>query len=204
MAILASSDDIVTPEFRMAFPYLTEKRQWANSKPAYQMTMLFPKETDIAGGPVEPLRNAARSVATEAFGSDPAVLSALRVPFLDGDTKPDVNGFPGHTVVRAKSQHRPPLLGSDGQDLVDASGIYGGCWCVGIIQFFAYDTNGNRGVSTTFSAVKFVRDGDRFGGSDPSAARAKLAQAQAAEDNPANYAAAPSTAQQTTTDPFGA
>jgi hypothetical protein len=50
------------------------------------------------------------------------------------------------------------------QPILDSSEVYSGCYARVSINAFAYNTNGNRGISFGLNHVQKTRDGDFLGG----------------------------------------
>jgi hypothetical protein len=200
MAKMANSADMVTPEFRLAFANLFEMTSFNDGKPNYNMVMLFPKTMDPAE--MAKLTNACYSVAVAQWGEqanwpkDKAGQPNVAFPFKDGDLE-KYDGFAGMKTLSAKAYNRPPaIVDANKQPILDRNKIYSGCWCLAIIQFFAWKNQfGNCGVSASFDAVQLVREDDPFGGSSDAKAQDMFTNQSTGVDDPANYqqAAAPPT-----------
>jgi hypothetical protein len=55
------------------------------------------------------------------------------------------------------------VLDVDGTEMHDPSDIYSGCYAKVSMEAFAYNSNGNKGVTFGLRAVKKVADGERLG-----------------------------------------
>lgn len=94
-------------------------------------------------------------------------------PLIDGD-KPNKNGdsrgaeAAGHWLMNAKSTRRPGLVDKNGMDIFNAEDVYSGMWALVSVAFYAYESNGSRGVAVAINNVKKVKDDTAFaGGSTP-------------------------------------
>lgn len=80
------------------------------------------------------------------------------------------NGYEdGKWFVSGKNEKRPTLLAADGKtpltpDEVE-SVLYGGCYVNASVQFTAADDQNGQGVYCVVRGVRFVADGESFGGS---------------------------------------
>lgn len=146
---------ITTPTFRVSFPSLVKPSAMEGGEPKYSVTMLFPKETDLTQ-----LRNAASQAAVERWGDK--IPKGLRSPFRDGDEK-DLDGYAGTFYVRASSTNRVGVVAEDLAPLDQESDLPAGYYARAIVTPFAYDKNGNKGVSFGLQAVQRVRRGEMFG-----------------------------------------
>ena len=105
----------------------------------------------------------------------------FRIPLRDGDIEAsdqNVNNYKGYMFMSAKNERDVVLQDINGMSTNDDSVIYSGCWCLAIIELFAYSQNGASGISCKIQGVKKVKDdasfgggeiavtGDEFGGSD--------------------------------------
>ena len=89
--------------------------------------------------------------------------------FYDGDgPMPSGSAWPaeyrGHYVLRtsANEQHPPIVQDEYGNKCMDATKIYGGCYCYVSANFYGYD-NQSKGVACGLNGVMFARDGEPFG-----------------------------------------
>lgn len=112
-----------------------------------------------------------RKVANEKWGAKAeAILKSIRgnsnkFCFRDGEEKPEYDGYDGHMYIKASNKARPRIVDRDNTPLVAADGRpYSGCYVNAIITIFAYDSNGNKGISASLGGVQFLRDGDAFAG----------------------------------------
>ena len=50
------------------------------------------------------------------------------------------------------------------QEILDQSEVYSGCYARANISFYAYNTNGNKGIACGLNAIQKIRDGEPLGG----------------------------------------
>lgn len=172
---------VQTPEAILSYPNF-EKPQQANGQGKAKFSAAFV----FAGGrdTVKALAAAAIAAARKKWGSDAdqmikdGVISifggkgaAIRTDAAAKKYKGD--RFPEGTVfVNARSDQRPGLAyahaapGSNKPELVPADKIvevfYPGAIVRASLTAFAYDTNGNKGVSFGLNAVQFLSAGERL------------------------------------------
>lgn len=168
------SGNIRTCEVRLAYVNLLRPRANNNGgKPKYSVAALFPKGADI-----KLLQKAAEAAGREKFADKfDTLLKAgkLRMPFKDqGENNDDEgelrDGFQEGCVfisASANEDRRPPVVGPDLSSLTESNEVYSGMWARISIRPFAYDTDGNRGVSFGLQAVQKIGDDDPLGGGGP-------------------------------------
>lgn len=182
-----STESIVSAPFRLAFPEVFKPKaaqEGGNAK--YSVTMLFPKDNS----PLIPSLNGALALMAirkllfdavkEKWGEDkskwPASIRAIDFktyvspngkdgwPLRDGDLV-EWDGFGGMFFIRASSQFQPGLVNAKLQPVLDPTEVYGGLICRAQINAYAYDTNGNRGVTLGLNNLQILKDdGTIFGG----------------------------------------
>jgi hypothetical protein len=158
---------VKTPEGRVSFPSVFEKTSYDDSKPAYELTLLIPKGTDISA-----LQALAGEIAKEAWGDKVAALKP-RNPIRDGDGvkqtgEPFPDEYKGHWFIKAKSYNRPGIVNKIGlEPIVSEEIFYAGCWAKITVTAFAYGGPGTKytpGVSFWLNNIMKTRDDDPFSG----------------------------------------
>ena len=67
-------------------------------------------------------------------------------------------------VITASAKQQPVIVGLDMQNILNPADVYSGCYIRANINFFAYNSNGNKGVGCGLNAVQKVGDGEPLGG----------------------------------------
>jgi len=90
-----------------------------------------------------------------------------RMPLRDGDTdRPNDAAYENSWFLNAKSNpdHKPLILDRDRQEIVDPNDIYSGCYVQAVVNFYAYNKGGNKGIGCSLSAVRKLKDGQPLSG----------------------------------------
>lgn len=170
------SGNIVTSEVRFAFVNLFKPRKATEAgKPdKYGVTLLFPNPTKLSGAALDDynrcinaLKSEAQRVASEKWGAQ--LPKGLRTPFRDqADKAGDYEGYEaGAIFLNVTSQNKPEVVDEQVQAVIEPSKVYSGCYGRVSVRAFAYDTNGNKGVSFGLQNVQKLRDGEPLGGGGP-------------------------------------
>lgn len=100
-----------------------------------------------------------------------AKVKSLRMPLRDGDEEfesgdrgAEFKGFFFMNAGRAEKKGAPGVVGPDAKPIMDQDEFYSGCWGHVDVNFFAYDTSGNRGIGVGLNNVMKTKDGDRLDG----------------------------------------
>jgi len=151
-------------------------------EPKFSIGLLWSKTDKEAMAGLKALKAAVIEVATKKFGPDAAKLfgkdvpknKKLDSPFRDGDIeRPEDAVYAGKIYVSAKSKanRKPQVVDGKRNPVFDEADCYSGCFFRAIVQPYAYDKGGNKGVALGLLALQVVKKGERLdGGIDASKA----------------------------------
>lgn len=159
-----------TPRGRLSYPTLFEpKAQQAGGEAKFSCTIIFDAAAQ-ATPEFAALKKAAGAAAQEKWGAklqDPNFARSIKTPFHDSATHPTASGKPGYEngtkFIRTSAKEKPFVVDKAIKPIIDRSEIYAGCYVVANVNAFAYETNGNRGVSFGINGVQKVGEGDPLG-----------------------------------------
>lgn len=187
---------VLTGEVRLSYAHLTEPRasqQGGDTK--YSVTLLIPKTDTATKADIDQAVQAAiiDGMQNKWNGVQPP---RMDITLYDGDLPRPKSGEPfgaeaaGCWVLNASSKQRPQVVHQSNinAELLPAD-IYSGMYARVTVRFYAYNTNGNRGIGCGLGNVMKTRDGDPLGGGS-SAADDFAGIGQAAPAQPA-YSAPP-------------
>ena len=72
--------------------------------------------------------------------------------------------YAGCWFLNANSDKAPGIVDVNAQPILDRSEVYSGCYGRVSISFYAFNTNGNRGIACGLNNVQKLRDGEPLGG----------------------------------------
>jgi hypothetical protein len=75
-----------------------------------------------------------------------------------------------HWVLSTSSQKQPMVVDQAKQPILDETQVYSGCFALAIVNFYAYDTAGNKGIACALDGIMKTADGPKLGGAGVSAA----------------------------------
>lgn len=153
---------LITPKAILSYPALFEPKPNKKGELFYQCALVFPEGTDLSE-----LKAAADAAGREKFGAkwNP---KTFKTPFReDGEEK----GYPaGSVFFNAKSKSKPGIVdryaGADGKPrpIEDEAEVYAGAFVRASVRFYAYDTEGSRGVAVALNNLQKLGDGERLDG----------------------------------------
>ena len=69
----------------------------------------------------------------------------------------------GH-LMNANSNTAPGIVDADCQPILDRSEVYSGVYGRASVNFYAFNSNGNRGIACSLNNLQKIRDGEHLGG----------------------------------------
>lgn len=168
-----ASTKVVTGKVRFSFVNLFEARAFGEGQQAkYSVMLLIPKSDVGTMNRIKKAIDAAaqKGLATKFGGRLPAVLKTT-VKDADKDTNQDGEVFAeiwpetaGHYILNVSSKTAPQVVDAELNPIIDPSEVYSGCYGRASINFFAYNNNGNKGISAGLNNVQKLEDGEPLGG----------------------------------------
>lgn len=156
---------VVTGEVLLSFPALFEPKAMGNSSDKkYSAALLIPKsDTKTIKLINEAVQEAKEKGKIEKFGGK--LPANLKLPLRDGDEeKPDDPIYAGHYFLNASSKTPPSVVNDQRLPIMEASEVYPGCYVRASVNFYAFNTNGNKGIAAGLNNIQKLRDGEQIGG----------------------------------------
>ena len=136
--------------------------------PKYSVSIIIPK-SDTAT--VEKIKAAIQAAYTEGeskLKGNSKVLPALedlKSPLRDGDKeRKGDDAYKNCYFVNANSTTKPGVVDADRQPILDSSELYSGIIGRASINFYAFNSNGNRGIACGLNNIQNLADGTPLGG----------------------------------------
>lgn len=154
-------------EVRFSYAHVFEPRQSDNGGDAkYSVCILIPKTaTAILDMVKEAIAGAEEKGKTSKWvGKIPA---KRNIPLRDGDEEEKGPEYEGMYFLNASSKTKPGVRVLENGKVVEAldqEDFYSGCWGAVTVNFFPYDSSGNKGVGVGLNNVIKTRDDERLAG----------------------------------------
>ncbi|NLX81339.1 MAG: DUF2815 family protein, partial [Proteiniphilum sp.] len=98
-------------------------------------------------------------------GKSVPAFSSLKTPLRDGDIdRPDDEAYENSYFINANSATAPGIVDADRIPVLDRSNVYSGVYGRASITFYAFNSNGNRGIACGLQNLQLIRDGEPLGG----------------------------------------
>lgn len=164
---------VTTGKCRASYAHVFEPQPDRNpkpgAKPKYGISLLVPK-TDKAT--IQMLQEAIKQAGTDKFGPkfiEQARAGRMKMGIRDGDKeRADDPAYVGHYFVNCRSNNKPIVLARDAvTQITNPADFRSGDYCRATINAFAYDTDGNKGVSFGLIHLQKVENGEPLGAAGP-------------------------------------
>ena len=153
------------------FSYLTvnePKVPLGGGTPKYSASILIPKTDTVTVKKVNDAIQAAHEEGQSKLkGNGKAVppLSAIKTPLRDGDLeRPGDEAYKNCWFINANSATKPGVVDANLNPILDPSELYSGIIGRASINFYAFNSNGNKGIACGLNNIQKLRDGTPLGG----------------------------------------
>lgn len=160
---------VVTGIVRLSFANVWEPKSINGSDPKYSVSLLIPKTDTETVKAIEAAIEAAIQAGIGKFGGKRPPAGALKLPLRDGDTEREDEAYAGHFFLNANSKNPPQIVDAQVAPILDRGEVYSGCYARVSINFYAFNTNGNRGIAVGLGNIQKIRDGEPLSGGNISA-----------------------------------
>lgn len=154
---------VITGKVRFSYLNVFEPKGINGSEPKYSVSLIIPKEDKQTLNNIKRAIEAAKQAGISKFGGK--IPPNLKTPLRDGDEdRPEDENYVSCYFINANCKTQPGLVYRNGQKIIDSTDIYSGCYGYASVNFYAFNSNGNRGIACGLNNLMKVADGDTLGG----------------------------------------
>jgi hypothetical protein len=157
---------VVTGKVRFCYLSVFEPKPSEDGKDKFQACILIPKSDKDTlskiNKAIEAAKAAGKSQLADKNGRIPAT---VKTPLRDGDEDhPDDPAFKNMMFMNASSLRRPTIVDRNLDEILDKEEFYSGCWGRASVNFFAYNSNGNKGIGVGLNNLQKLKDDENLMG----------------------------------------
>ena len=169
MAKYVNPTKVITgPDTRWSYCNAWEAKAINGGTPKFSVSLIISKSDTATIAKVKAAIQAAYEEGTSKLkgnGKSVPQLSAIKTPLRDGDLeRPDDEAYANAYFINANSATNPGIVDADCQPIIDHSEVYSGVYGRASINFYAFNSNGNRGIACGLNNLQKIRDGEPLGG----------------------------------------
>lgn len=158
-----SKTKIVTGTVRLSYANVWEPKSINGGAEKYSVSIIIPKSDKKTIAAINAAVDAAIEEGLAKFGGKKPNKAAIKLPLRDGDTERDDEAYADSYFVNANSQTPPQIVDQNVNPIMNRSEIYSGVYARVSINFYAFNSNGNKGVACGLGNIQKVRDGQPLG-----------------------------------------
>lgn len=168
-AKLANPMKVITgKDTRWSYANVWEAKSINGGTPKFSVSLIVPKSDTVT---VEKIKAAIQAAYEEGQaklkgnGRSVPPLTAIKTPLRDGDTeRPDDPAYANAYFINANSATAPGIVDADLNPILSRSEVYSGVYGRASISFYAFNSNGNKGIACGLNNLQKIRDGEPLGG----------------------------------------
>ena len=164
MSTVNNTTKVVTGIVRLSYANIWEPASVNGGTPKYSVSLIIPKSDTKTIAAINAAVDAAIKQGAAKFGGKIPNKAALKLPLRDGDTEREDEAYKDSYFVNANSTTAPQIVDRSVQPILDRAEVYSGCYARVSINFYAFNTNGNKGVACGLGNIQKIRDGEPLGG----------------------------------------
>ena len=163
---MAKKTKVVTGKnTRLSYAHIWEPSSINGGTPKYSVSVLIPKTDKQTVNAINAAIDAAIDEGVAKFNGKKPGRESIKLPLRDGDKeRPNDEAYKGHYFVNANSQTKPDIVDTNVDPILNRSEVYSGCYARVSLNFYAFNTNGNRGIACGLGNIQKIRDGKPLGG----------------------------------------
>lgn len=158
---------ITGPDTRWSYANVWEAKSINGGTPKFSVSLIIPKSDTRTIAKIKAAIEAAYcegEAKLKGNGKTVPPLSAIKTPLRDGDTeRPDDPAYANSYFINANSSTAPGIVDADRQPILERSEVYSGVYGRASITFYAFNSNGNRGIACGLNNLQKIRDGEPLG-----------------------------------------
>ena len=159
---------ITGPDTRWSYANIWEAKSINGGSPKFSVSLIIPKSDTRTIAKIEAAIEAAyREGEAKLKGNGKSIppLAALKTPLRDGDTeRPDDPAYADAYFINANSATAPGVVDADRNEILNRSEVYSGVYGRASVNFYAFNSNGNKGIACGLNNLQKIRDGEPLGG----------------------------------------
>ena len=159
---------ITGPDTRWSYANVWEPKSINGGTPKFSVSLIIPKsDTKTVAKVKTAIESAYQEGESKLKGNGKSVppLAAIKIPLRDGDAeRPDDPAYANAYFINANSATAPGIVDVDRNPVLTRSEVYSGVYGRASISFYAFNSNGNKGIACGLNNLQKVRDGEPLGG----------------------------------------
>lgn len=169
MSKIVNHTKVITgPRTRWSYANVWDPKSINGGAPKYSVSLIIPKSDTKTIAKIETAIQAAYEEGESKLkgsGRSVPALSVLKTPLRDGDAeRPDDEAYKNSYFINANSSTAPGIVDADKNPILERSEVYSGVYGRASVNFYAFNSNGNKGIACGLNNLQKISDGEPLGG----------------------------------------
>ena len=156
---------VITGTVRLSYSHIWEPYAMsAGQEKKYSCTLIIPKSDKATLGKIQKAIETAKQAGLAKLGG--TIPKNMKYPLRDGDTdetKIDDRNYENSYFINTSCKTKPGIVNRMLQPIEDQDQVYSGCYVRASMNFYAFNSNGNRGIACGLNNIMKVKDGPYLG-----------------------------------------
>ena len=153
---------------RWSYANVWQAKSINGGTPKYSVSLIIPKsDTKTVTAVKNAIQAAYEEGQSKLKGNSKSVpaLTAIKTPLRDGDAeRPDDEAYKDSYFINANSATAPGIVDAARNPIIEHSEVYSGVYGRASINFYAFNSNGNKGIACGLNNLQKISDGELLGG----------------------------------------
>ena len=153
---------------RWSYANVWQAKSINGGTPKYSVSLIIPKsDTKTVTAVKNAIQAAYEEGQSKLRGNSKSVpaLTAIKTPLRDGDAeRPDDEAYKDSYFINANSATAPGIVDAARNPIIEHSEVYSGVYGRASINFYAFNSNGNKGIACGLNNLQKISDGEPLGG----------------------------------------
>lgn len=155
---------VVTGVVRLSYANVWEPKSINGGAEKYSASIIIPKTDTKTIEAINAAIDLAIKEGATKFGGKIPNKRALKLPLRDGDIEREDKAYKGCYFINANSTTAPQIVDAKVQPILNRDEVYSGVYARVSISFYAFNSNGNKGIACGLGNIQKVKDGEPLGG----------------------------------------
>jgi len=160
----ANSTKVITGMVRFSYLHVFEPTAIdENSEKKYSASLIIPKSDTATIGKINAVVKQLKEQAKAKYGGK--LPAKFKEPLRDGDEeRPDDEAYANSYFINTSCKTKPGLVDKDLNPIMSQDDLYSGAYGRASVNFYLFDTKGNKGIACGLNNLQKLKDGEFLGG----------------------------------------
>lgn len=161
--MISNNTKVITGKVRFSYANVWEPKSINGGDEKYSVSLIIPKNDTKTINDIKKAIEVAKQDGKAKFGG--RIPANLKTPLRDGDIdRPDDEAYKDSYFINANSKDKPQIVDKNVKPILDQSEVYSGCYGRASITFYAFNSNGNKGIACGLGNLQKLAEGDALSG----------------------------------------